>query len=52
MVQILEDHFGSVPKYKYEIIKNAQSKYVMFKMLTSNVTTVVSHLDEIRRSPR
>ncbi|KAJ8980378.1 hypothetical protein NQ317_009372 [Molorchus minor] len=46
--RILTHRFGSVPKYKYEVIHDAESKYVIFKMLNSNISDVVSNLDEIR----
>ncbi|XP_018323568.1 N-acetylglucosamine-1-phosphotransferase subunits alpha/beta [Agrilus planipennis] len=52
MSEILIKKFGTVKKYKHKIIKHSQDKYVTFKMLTSNVSQVVGHLDEIRREPK
>ncbi|KAJ8956361.1 hypothetical protein NQ318_015099 [Aromia moschata] len=49
---ILTQRFGQVPKYKYEIVHNSESKYVTFKMLSSNISDVVSNLDEIRSDTR
>lgn len=46
---MLKQRFGKIPKYKYQIIKNSEGDYVTFKMLSSNVSDVVSHLDEIRQ---
>ncbi|XP_060533597.1 N-acetylglucosamine-1-phosphotransferase subunits alpha/beta isoform X2 [Cylas formicarius] len=46
--QILRTKFGSVPKYKYEIIKSSENGHVTFRMLRSNITDVVIQLDEIR----
>lgn len=45
----MKEHFGSKYRYKYEVINNAQSTHVTFKMLSSNISEVVGHLDEIRR---
>lgn len=52
LVRILRRRFGSRHKYKYESIHNAQNTHITFKMLSSNISEVVGHLDEIRRSPR
>lgn len=45
------ENFGATVKYKHEVLKNVHSKLVSFKMINSNITEVVSHLDELRRQP-
>lgn len=45
------EQFGQQIKYKHDSLKNTHAKYIAFKMLTSNVSEVVGHLDEIRRKP-
>ncbi|KAK5638265.1 hypothetical protein RI129_012560 [Pyrocoelia pectoralis] len=50
--EILIGKFGTRRKYKYETIYNAQSSRVAFKMLNSNISEVVGHLDEIRRNTK
>ncbi|KAJ8916550.1 hypothetical protein NQ315_000192 [Exocentrus adspersus] len=49
---ILRQRFGTSPKYQYEIVSNSESKHVSFKMLNSNISDVVSNLDEIRNDRR
>lgn len=50
--KLLMDKYGTINKYKYELVKNAHRDYVSFKMLTSNLSHVVGNLDEIRRLPK
>ncbi|XP_031330046.1 N-acetylglucosamine-1-phosphotransferase subunits alpha/beta [Photinus pyralis] len=50
--EVLKVKFGTRRKYKYETINNAQSSRVTFKMLNSNISEVVGHLDEIRRGTK
>ncbi|XP_066144339.1 N-acetylglucosamine-1-phosphotransferase subunits alpha/beta [Euwallacea fornicatus] len=50
--KFLKKKFGSVPKYKYDIVKDAEKTSTTFKMLVSNVTNVVLNLDEIRSHMR
>lgn len=52
LTDLLTKRFGKVPKYKHHILKNSESSHVTFKMLSSNVTDVVGHLDEIRRQTK
>ncbi|VEN43957.1 unnamed protein product [Callosobruchus maculatus] len=52
LMKMLKDRFGSTHKYHFETISNAESKYVSFKMLNSNISDVVMSLDEIRSSRR
>ncbi|KAF5294321.1 hypothetical protein FQR65_LT10774 [Abscondita terminalis] len=52
LLGVLSERFGSRSRYKYDVIHNAQNSHIAFKMLSSNISEVVGHLDEIRRSPR
>ncbi|XP_018567426.1 N-acetylglucosamine-1-phosphotransferase subunits alpha/beta [Anoplophora glabripennis] len=52
LVSILKQRFGTTPKYAYEIVPNAESKYVTFKMLNSNISDVIGNLDDIRNDRR
>lgn len=48
----LTQHFGQSPRFKYHIVKNAESHTVTFKMLNSNISEAVGHLDEIRHKTK
>ncbi|CAH1971467.1 unnamed protein product [Acanthoscelides obtectus] len=52
LVKLLNDRFGLAHKYHFEIISDAESKHVSFKMLNSNISDVVVSLDEIRSNSR
>ncbi|KAJ8967018.1 hypothetical protein NQ314_003135 [Rhamnusium bicolor] len=49
---ILLQRFSLAPKYRHEVVHNSESQYVTFKMLSSNISDVVSNLDDIRSSRR
>ncbi|XP_047097199.1 N-acetylglucosamine-1-phosphotransferase subunits alpha/beta-like isoform X1 [Schistocerca piceifrons] len=51
LAKLLTSKFGSVKRYKYEIVKDKHQD-VTFKMINSNITHVVSVLDEIRKEPK
>lgn len=52
LVPVLKDRLGKIQKYKYHVLKNSESHHVTFKMLNSNISDVVSHLDEIRQQTK
>lgn len=49
--KLMLTNLGKEKKYPYEIVKE-WSKDVIFKMLHSNVSHLVGHLDDIRRNPK
>lgn len=49
LTKLLQERFGKQPKYKHSVVKNSENHHVTFKMLNSNISDVVGHLDEIRQ---
>lgn len=49
--KIMLTNLGKRKKYSYEVVRE-WSKDVTFKMLHSNVSHLVGHLDDIRRNPK
>lgn len=49
--KIMLTNLGKKKKYSYEVVRE-WSKDVTFKMLHSNVSHLVGHLDDIRRNPK
>lgn len=50
--EILIEKFGSSPKHAFEIVSNAEEKYVSFKMLNSNISDLVNNLDDVRSNQK
>ncbi|CAH0548693.1 unnamed protein product [Brassicogethes aeneus] len=49
---ILKNRFGTEQKYKFKTLSQVDGDFVTFVMLHSNISEVVSHLDEIRSRPK
>lgn len=49
---VLNMQLGIRHKYKYDLVKDADKKYVSFKMLNSNLTDVINQLDDVRKNTK
>lgn len=52
MKNALLEKFGHSFKYAFEVISNAEEKYIAFKMLNSNISDVVNSLDDVRSNQK
>ncbi len=51
LVAFLRDSFGDMSKYRHQIVQNGE-KYTSFTRITSNISQVVSALDDLRKHPK
>jgi UDP-N-acetylglucosamine-lysosomal-enzyme len=51
VVDMLVKKFGERKMYQYQVERDRHQD-VSFKMLSSNITQLVSHLDDVRRDPK
>ena len=51
LVLFLKNSLKDEPKYKHKVVENPE-KLVAFRRITSNITQVVSVLDDLRREPK
>lgn len=51
VASLLKEKFGTIKKYKYEIVKDKYQD-VSFKMLNSNLSQLISYLDDVRKQPK
>jgi UDP-N-acetylglucosamine-lysosomal-enzyme len=51
VADILFKKFGNKKMYQYQVERDKHQD-VSFKMLNSNISQLVSHLDDIRRDPK
>ena len=51
IADILKKKFGTRKLYKYHIERDKHQE-ISFKMLNSNISQLISHLDDIRRDPK
>nr|XP_039262735.1 N-acetylglucosamine-1-phosphotransferase subunits alpha/beta-like [Styela clava] len=49
LMQMINSSYGAKPKYKHQVMDEDE---ITFKMIRSNVSTVVGQLDDIRKNPK
>ncbi|XP_008196078.2 N-acetylglucosamine-1-phosphotransferase subunits alpha/beta [Tribolium castaneum] len=52
LAQILQTQFATQHRFKFELIKDSDKRFVTFKMLNSNLTQVINQLDDVLRNER